>query len=165
MGKTSGWGFRRRRLCPSSRFLQLRFSSSNSTKEWNLKNAITRWFLTFQLKKIKATQHKHKQKTHIGFRNTPYIVPLRNYNQAHTYVSISIHTKGLNDKIIDDSARFFQHLRTEFSPAALLAEPLFVTCNCNPWGLWMELTNLVAPVIVPAFAEVWFAPVNKARRD
>ena len=32
----SGCGFRRRRLCPSRRFLQLRFTSSNSPSRWNL---------------------------------------------------------------------------------------------------------------------------------
>ena len=38
--RESGWGFRRRRLCPSRRFLQLRFPSSNSTNEWNLLKCI-----------------------------------------------------------------------------------------------------------------------------
>ncbi|KAH1251398.1 hypothetical protein GmHk_05G014289 [Glycine max] len=34
--RDSGWGFLLRRLCPSNRFLQLLFPSSNSSSEWNL---------------------------------------------------------------------------------------------------------------------------------
>jgi hypothetical protein len=49
----SGWGFLRRRLCPSRRFLQLRFPSSNSPKEWNLlKGAFNSINISHQQKKI-----------------------------------------------------------------------------------------------------------------
>ena len=46
----SGCGLRRRRLCPSRRFLQLLFVSSNSPSEWNLQEeAIPKTVRTWQL--------------------------------------------------------------------------------------------------------------------
>ena len=48
------------------------------------------------------------------------------------------------------------------SPAALLAESLFLTCNRNFWGLGVELTYFMTAVVVPAFAEVRIATINQA---
>jgi len=51
----SGWDFLRRRLCPSRRFLQLRFPSSNSPNEWNLfEGAFSSSNISHQLKRIVA---------------------------------------------------------------------------------------------------------------
>ena len=51
---------------------------------------------------------------------------------------------------------------TDLAPAALLAEPLFMTPNCNLCGFRVELTDFMATVIVPTFTEVRFAPINQA---
>lgn len=50
------------------------------------------------------------------------------------------------------------------SPAALLAESLFLTCNSNFWGLGVELTYFMTAMVVPAFAEVRIATINQAWR-
>jgi hypothetical protein len=46
----SGCGFRRRLLCPSRRFLQLLFISSNSPSRWNLQETIATISRTAQLR-------------------------------------------------------------------------------------------------------------------
>ena len=61
MKREGGWGFLLRLLCPSSRFLQLLLTSSNSPSEWNLQQ-LTSSHLTKQ-----PQTHQKRQKS----RNPP----------------------------------------------------------------------------------------------
>lgn len=45
-------------------------------------------------------------------------------------------------------------------PAALLTEALLLATNHNLWSLRVELTHLVAPMVVSTITEVWAASVN-----
>ena len=46
--------------------------------------------------------------------------------------------------------------------ATLLAEPLFLTSNCDLCSLGMDFTDLMASMIVFAVTEIRVAPVHKA---